>query len=370
MSLNLFRLHKIKIILFSTLILLVFSTSSITADWTLPDDYVTPAENFKFFYTTDSGSQPLNAVTRMQVVQFGDILERERSKTLEYGYNAPSRQIPAYIFDQGVNAHGGCTYSDYDPYFLGVPDSGRGTPLEIEKQLVVLHEFMHSVQFCYTHSLATGGGAWITEGQARMIQDKYYNVLDTADGTEFASYYGQVSGYLGNPSRSLFDLSYDAALFWQYIAEKYGTINREPDRGVDVIVQFWESLEALGDSRPTIERVFSHMFTELGDTTASLRRVYKDFIVANYAKDIPFAPSKYHYIDETQTPGSYPEVTFDLDQIFLNNSNLGGVESLGVYYPKYFRLTPQGDINFLNIQIDQLSNAPLFIDIIKVRDST
>jgi hypothetical protein len=362
-NLNIISRYKNYLRVIIILGLFIITTLGINAQSTLTETYDTPEGNFKIYYTSDTTTQPINAVTRLQVVNLGEKLQSARSNQLGYGFNDPGTTKNVEVIEQGKNAHGGCGGMNFDPYWLDGGIYGTSSTLT-EKDLVTYHEFMHVVQFCYAHSLATGGGAWITEGQARMSQDKYTSAIDAENGTDIASYFGQVNGYLGNPDRPLFDLSYDAALFWAYVAEKYGSITTEPNKGIDVLVQFWESLESFGDSHPTIEMVFEDMFNELGYPDQTLEEVYKDFIVANFAKDISGSPVKYHYIDETQSPGSYNMVTLNRDESVANESFKGGVSSVSNYQPKYFRFTPDPTVRRITIEFVQYTGERLFYDII------
>lgn len=363
-----FRQNKLnyKIILVCLSIISIFLISEAAlADSTLTETYTTPEGNFVIHYTSDSTGEPVNAVTSLQVQSLGQRLQQIRTKALSYGFNDPGSVKPVDILEQGINAHGGCGGMNFDPYWLdGGVYPAPSTPNE--KVYVPFHEYMHVIQFCYAHSLATGGGQWITEGQARMSQDKYSSATDAENGSSLYSYIGQVMGYLRNPDRSLFDLSYDASLFWGYLADKYGTITTEPDRGFDVLVQFWESLESFGGSHPTIEMVFADMFTKLGYPGTTLQDVYKDFIVANYAKDVTSAPAKYKYVDETQAPGSYGPVTLNRDESLTNNSFKAGTESVSAYQPKYYQFNPASDVRRITIDTTQYSGQTLFYDVITI----
>jgi hypothetical protein len=95
--------------------------------------------------------------------------------------------------------------------------------------IVALHELWHFLQGKYNW-LNDANDRWVIEGQARSVQDKICiggnrpTALCFDDiATGYAGYVPQVNGYLGNPNRPIGTTSYDAALFWTYLTEKYGT---------------------------------------------------------------------------------------------------------------------------------------------------
>ncbi len=336
----------------------------------LDKTYTTSQGHFTFSYTDDFVNQALNAVSLAQVQDFGNILEEVRTKELSYGFNSPGWPKPVEIFEQGFNAHGGCSGMNYDPFWLGSTAAGYQAT-QTEPYMVTSHEFLHVIQHCYPNGWKAG--KWIREGQARSIQDKLFSDLDTEPGLDYLSYFGQVSGYLSNPDRvPLMDLSYDAALFWTYVAEKYGSLQTEPDRGLDAFVQFWESAESLGTPADEIT-TFNQMLTFLGHGSTTLDDVFTDFIVANYAKDLPgpHVPSKYHYEDETQDPGHYPRVELNLNESITQLQAISGTDVIEPWMPKYYLVRPQIRANTkmpLTVDVKQLTDNSLFFDVLEIKD--
>ncbi|MFX1255791.1 MAG: VWA domain-containing protein [Promethearchaeota archaeon] len=355
------------------LLVILFSLAIIPqtfAQGELEESYETPEGNFIFYYTDDFGGQPLNAVTSLQVQDFGDLLEAIRTKELGYGFNDPGSPKPIEIFEQGKNAHGGAGGMNYDPYWLG------GTASATEPFLVGLHEFFHVIQGGY--GLTSSGGTWVTEGQARSLQDKLYNDLDLQDGSDYASYLGQVFGYLGNPDRTLMELSYDAALWWTYVAEKYGTINTEPDYGLDAFLEWWEAADSIGTASDQIA-VFNDMLDSLGHPTVTFEDVFKDYVVSLYAKGLsgPNVPDKYKYKDETQTPGPYRAVAPNVNKTLPPGGTEAGTDYIAKWAPKYYIVSPEFEYNpdtgqeagIVNVDVKQISSDTLFYDLLVVKDN-
>lgn len=200
------------------------------------------------------------------------------------------------------------------------------------------HELFHTAQ----QGVRYGGDVkWVMEGTARSTDDKFcldaptcYLSLDHYPGGRFVADSGS---FLADPNRTLFETSYHAALFWTYISEQYGTITDEPQRGIDFFVQFWASGNANAHSHG--REVIDFTLADMG-YSETFEDVFKDFVVANYAKDIPNAPDKYKYIDEGQSTGSYGQVFLTDDQTlspgeqYIVDENVASVEAWGA---RYFR---------------------------------
>ncbi|MCA9438802.1 MAG: hypothetical protein KC978_23655, partial [Candidatus Omnitrophica bacterium] len=106
------------------------------------------------------------------------------------------------------------------------------------------------IQFSYDAVKTDPAGAWVTEAQARAIQDLVcidaggltcQNVDDEPSGP--APYYGQVNAYLGNTNRPINELSYTACLFWTYLCQEYGSNMSEPQLGLDFLEKFWDEAD-------------------------------------------------------------------------------------------------------------------------------
>ncbi len=166
------------------------------------------------------------------------------------------------------------------------------------------HELFHHVQYAYINfNDWPSWGAWTVEATARAMEDKTFNDNDSTPMNTF--YVGEVNGYLGNPNRTLMDISYTAALFWTYLMEQLGTTTAEPSRGAEVIRDFWERTR--GNSPDSVRY--------LRDTIANfapgrtLEDVFLDFAVANYthSRNLSTLPAgqarRYQYVDESAAGG-------------------------------------------------------------------
>jgi hypothetical protein len=166
---------------------------------------------------------------------------------------------------------------------------------------VMGHELFHHVQYAY----GVGSSAWgkaLFEGTARMMEDHVY---DDIDGDGSAAFPGEVQDYLDDPNRDFWTIAYETALGWKYAAEQFGTTDTEPQIGVDFIRTLWENVEADKDD-PDVPAVFEKTLRDY-QPDASLRRWFRDFAIANIAKEFDASgladASKYRYIDESDGNG-------------------------------------------------------------------
>ena len=93
------------------------------------------------------------------------------------------------------------------------------------------------------------------------------------------------------------------------------------------------------------------------------RDIWKDFAVANYAKNLTGAPvpAKYKYADMAQTGGNLNPVFFTVNQaLALNTPFLRIGETVYPWAAMYYRFTPAADVPLLDIRITQDSNSPVY----------
>jgi Mg-chelatase subunit ChlD len=201
----------------------------------------------------------------------------------------------------------------YDSKNIGTAPHGRITldapslraAAEPYLRAILAHELFHHVQFNYIDfNEWPSWGTWTVEGTARAMEDKLWLDNDTTPANTL--YVGEINDYLGNPNRTLFDISYTAALFWTYLCEQLGTPFPEPARGVDVIQRFWANTEGndpdgLHYLKETI-RSFS--------SGATFEGMFRDFCIANYTHDLDVSglsnPDRYRYFDESAAGGNTP----------------------------------------------------------------
>jgi len=178
------------------------------------------------------------------------------------------------------------------------------------------HELFHKIQFAYVDEAGGSGcGPWgdaACEGQARMMQDHVYTDIDTTPHS-CNSAQGQFDAYLAEPNRTLWGLSYSAALFWKYLAEQYGDVSSEPEDGADFIRTWWQN--AVDDfDTPDIVALTRETIQDEGGP--GLDGAFHDFTIANLAKDFDLTPlpaaqeTRFSYHDSGQGfgQGDYAEI--------------------------------------------------------------
>ncbi|MFW9993266.1 MAG: choice-of-anchor X domain-containing protein [Candidatus Odinarchaeota archaeon] len=333
------------------------------------------SSNFSINYTDDFNDKPLHAVTGSAVEAFADILEDIRAKELSYNFDNPHMGIVKVYDLEGINALGGYWGMTFDPYFLGQvnPDSGHSATL-VEQYAIALHEYFHVIQYHYFIDSAYVRD-WIKEGNARLLQDKLYDFTDE-NGDHLMSYYGEANGYLATAGQRLFDASYAACLFWNYVTEQFGSIRTEPDIGVDVLQKLWETAEHTeGEWRDEV-KVFNNLMDSLGYGNHELKDIYANFAVANYLKDIPSNTyDMYKYIDELQPlPGKYREVllwkneTLDVQDTLLGTDlYLSGYATR--YYQVYFEPAdpPSPTTSYpVSVEVHQMTRNDMIFHVITI----
>lgn len=261
------------------------------------------------------------------------------------------------------------------PDFMGPydPSTGIGDPSSV---IISMHELFHQQQYTYGGLRGDPAGNWCWEGQARSIQDKICLEEDVNGNCSFSldsiaggssNYLGQVNGYLSNLNRPITEISYDAVLFWTYLTEQYGTPNREPDIGMDLLVEFWEQARSDldDDGIGTLNRALAAM-----GHTARFRDIFKDFAVANYAKDLtgPSVPSKYQYADEKQPPGSYRSVRFDVNDSLGVGDQVGPTtDDIQEWCIRYYQIQPNVLVPVINVEFRQDTSNDLYYTLLAIK---
>ncbi|WP_028645533.1 choice-of-anchor X domain-containing protein [Nocardioides sp. URHA0020] len=277
-----------------------------------------PSNGYTVTYTPDDGMVPLTAAEfpQLQAQRLATALSNNNAVTpgnpagLHNGYAAQGFDAPDFagsprqILALDCTTIGGCDSGNAPADRINMPVANYRSSAEDCLRLVVGHELFHHIQY-----ESIGFGNWSTwgadpvEGTARVMQDKLYSDLDNNAGC--ITYLAQVNNYLGDPSRTMWGLSYTTALFWNYLMERLGNDRAEPGVGTDFIREFWQNAQDAGSNRDFLGtlRTTIHDF----DSTASLEGLFHDFTVANYTKqmDVSALPdgSKYRYVDEQQ-PGA------------------------------------------------------------------
>lgn len=243
--------------------------------------------------------------------------------------------------------------------------------------MVAEHELFHFLQGRYG-GLNEPAGAWVTEGQARSTQDKVCLGADRSTAlcfddidTGYAGYVPQVKNYLGNPNSGIRLSSYDGALFWTFLTEKYGTnlAGDAVEAGMNLMVKFWEDSAAV-PGRDAVT-VLNSALSALGHPAGvNFKNIYKDFIIANVAKDLNGAgvPAKYKYTDSTQPGGNYGPVTYVISQALnLGGSVLDTDETVNPWGARYYQVHPAPDVPVIPIKITQDTLTPLYYVVLGVK---
>ncbi len=241
--------------------------------------------------------------------------------------------------------------------------------------MVALHELWHFLQGKY-YWINDPNDTWVVEGQARSVQDKICIGGDRPTAlcfddisTGYAGYVPEVNGYLSNANRPINTTSYQAVLFWTYLTEKYGTsaASDQTEQGMNLMLEFWEAaennhgLDGIGTLNKALEA--------LGHS-ARFRDIWKDFAVANYAKNYS-GPAKYAYADMAQTGGAYNQVMLSVDeQLSLNEQYLDTDESVYNWGAQYYQFRPDADVPFIDIKVTQDSTSNLYYSVLGIRGSS
>ncbi len=240
--------------------------------------------------------------------------------------------------------------------------------------IVALHEVFHFQQYQYP-GLADPADGWVYEGQARSVQDKLClgPVRSTCPSfddinTGYAGYVPELMGYLANPSRSINRTDYQAALFWTYLTEKFGTSapGDTVEGGMNLMVKFWEAAR----DNPGSDGItaLNKALQGLG-YSARFRDIWKDFAVANYAKNLTgVVPAKYTYADMAQPGGTYGSVALSLNTALANGSQfVRSGENVAAWGARYYELRPAADVPVIDIKLTQDSVTPVYYTILAIR---
>jgi hypothetical protein len=274
----------------------------------------------------------------------------------DYGFPDPlgRESFDVYVFDMRGGLAGWCCGSrhyEYDaPSLLGALRSDIRNA-----QSIAYHEMWHASRW-------SGKGSWIDEATASNMTDHVNIPVDLDDSND---YIGRVRSYLGSRfDDSLTTQAYNAALFWKYYMEQTGDIVTEPDRGRDAMKRFWDNLGS--DGMTTLDDVIRG----LGDGR-TLRSLWTDFTVANYAKELsgPGVPARYRYDDELQMGAAdYRAVGLTVNRILVpDDPGLIEVTDIEPWSAQYFQLSPDPAVPIVNLEFRQDTNRQLGYTLLLIR---
>ena len=169
---------------------------------------------------------------------------------------------------------------------------------------VINHELFHHAQYAYINfNDWPAWGTWSIEATPPAMEDRSFADVDNNGAN--SRFVGDVNFFLGNPNLTLMDRSYDAALFWSYLAEQFGTVTTEPNRGVDVIRDFWE--RCAGNSPDSVRFVRDVIAARAPGRT--LEDVFIDLAIAGFTHNLdlsrlsPGQRARYSFVDESAAGG-------------------------------------------------------------------
>ena len=207
-----------------------------------------------------------------------------------WGFDPPlwggvPREIWLYDFPEpeDLPEAAGLAHSDGSRVELD-PEALRAATSNLPRSIMA-HEIWHMTQ--YAHAWSKGSsGEWGLEGQARMVEDR---VLADLDVDPDSSFLASAKSYIANPTWvedeqavGLLGASYDAALWWSYLAEQAGNDFIDTSgEGMDFVKAVFDMREQLQTGGQTA--IDQTLRTRTG---RGFDDTFWDFTIANYAKDI------------------------------------------------------------------------------------
>lgn len=370
---------------FIPLLLILFCYSTQMAHALTSDDLTTmetagtalkhSTTNFDIYYTNDCTSYPDDCTTTSNITALGVELEETRTGEYSHGFDIPACRFRVFVLDssaygisRGQNSSWDtgtrvCNWQilEFDAALVNATE-----PDDISwRRNVTTHEFFHSIQFGYRYdSNWWDAPSWTIESQAVAVSDKIFTLNDEAE----QGYFSNSRYYLLWPT-TLTELVYGAGLFWNYAAEQYGATVTEPGRGMDAFKEYWNGAKPFGSAANEFE-VFDTMLDRLGAPGSTFGTVYRDFVVANYAKDLTgtSVPTKYKYFDEQQPPGTYGPVHLQ------ENTNptaaghtVAGQDYVSSWQPKYYSYKRDSQTSdTMSIDVSQTTSEQLYFVLLTV----
>ncbi len=329
--------------------------------------YVTT--HFIVYYTTDTADGTDRILSQDQAEWVADNLEvawdryvNDADFGLRVPLNTDVEELEVWIYDLSYlgSTHSSWNHMNLDSGFVrGCDPVGSPTSMDcLQAKATPLHELLHRVQYKYTGfgDEYAAEGLFAIEGHTKFMEDEVFADLDDTPGTQ---YHLRSNSYLGNPNWDVTTASYNACLFWKYFTERYGAATDEPEVGVDAIRHFWENSEVggvagIGTVNLTLD--------DLGASTVTFRDVFRDWIAANYSKDVGTLPDpKYGYIDDDGSSPDYSSVPTVVDEsVGVGDYSTSANQSIVSWGAKYYRVRPEATCGAVNFEFERDSGAPVY----------
>lgn len=246
---------------------------------------------------------------------------------------------PLHVYDLDINGGAALTHIKLDTTNL----------LTAGPRALVTHESWHKIQHGYYQR--SRQPTYVHEGQARSVQDKVFDDLDTSN-------HGAYNNLLGNPTYTQLEdrdddgvpewnqatglrgADYDAALWWTYYAEQFGdNFLATAGAGMDAWRTF---LEQANDDLYGLSALDAAIAAETTSHVDTMEEAFRDFVIANYAKELDVSgipPADLdgrdpqwvlQYRDEDRAglnPTVYNTPKFDVDAALPGNPQQGAVNA-------------------------------------------
>ena len=149
-------------------------------------------------------------------------VRRPRASTLPTSTARAARSI---VLD--CSTIGGCDSGAHRPTGSTCRPAATRRSTEECLRLVVGHELFHHIQYeAIGHTTGRPGAP--TRSRAPLGSCRTSSTSDLDNNAGCITYLSQVNNYLGDPSRTLWGLSYTTALFWNYLMERSATTASSP----------------------------------------------------------------------------------------------------------------------------------------------
>jgi hypothetical protein len=301
--------------------------------------------DYSIFYTDSTNSPNYFPTQRAQWIQTMMPSIYDRHVTTynflpHYSTQLPDFNIGVYDYSTAwASAYASCFVIESDTFFDKTEPQLRKT---------TSHEMFHTIQRAYmcdvldtcdqdNVSIGSNFGKWVSEGQARFMDDRHFADLDTV--TFSTSFHLAAGDTLAVPSESYFDKSYDGALFWSYCAEQFGLVVTEPQRGVDLVRAWWEKITENGASGEIASVQALRDILALEGRT--LEDVFHDYAICNMTREYdPTAlpnSDRYTYIDEGPAGGNLP-YPGDVPRTILGEFPSSVTNDIESYAADYFQI--------------------------------